>query len=139
MFPAAKKKPRLQRSEKSHGPANKRKPSPGKPSWNGTQNKAARKGPGGQHRDKRGKDQQRKGWKKSRDDEAPFGKKMKPAGKAFGTKKTGDRGNKFGAKRKFDGKKNKDNFRSKGQKDKSGFKKKGAGTKRGFTQRKGKG
>ncbi|XP_047427879.1 suppressor of SWI4 1 homolog [Mugil cephalus] len=139
MFPTAKKRPRLQHSEKSHGPTKKRKPSAGKSSWNGTDNKAMRKGPGGQHRDKRGKDQQKKGWKKSRDEEKPFGKKMKPTGKAFGAKRMGDGGNKFGGKRKFDGKKNKDNFRSRDQKGKSGFKKKGAGTKRGFTQRKGKG
>ncbi|XP_008281311.1 suppressor of SWI4 1 homolog [Stegastes partitus] len=138
MFPSAKKR---RFSEKSHGPAKKRKLSPGKPSGKDRDSKSPkRKGPGGQHRDKKGKDQQRKGWKKSRDGEKSFGQKMKPTGKAFGVKRHGDRENKFGGKKKFHGNKNKDKpFRSKGQTDKSGFKRKGAGTKRGFTQRKGKG
>uniref|UniRef100_A0A3Q1GJJ9 Peter pan homolog n=1 Tax=Acanthochromis polyacanthus TaxID=80966 RepID=A0A3Q1GJJ9_9TELE len=137
MFPGAKKR---RFSEKSHGPAKKRKQSPGKPSGKDRDSKSPkRKGPGGPYRDKTGKDPQRKGWKKSRDGEKSFGQKMKPGGKAFGAKRHGDRENKFGGKKKFNSNKNKDKpFKSKGQKGKSGFKRKGGGTKQGFTQRKGK-
>uniref|UniRef100_A0AAQ5ZPR4 Brix domain-containing protein n=1 Tax=Amphiprion ocellaris TaxID=80972 RepID=A0AAQ5ZPR4_AMPOC len=137
MFPSAKKR---RFSEKSHGPAKKRKQSPGKPSGKDRDSKSPkRKGPGGPFRGKTGKDQQKKGWKKSRDGEKSFGQKMKPGGKAFGAKRHGDRENKFGGKKKFNANKNKDKpFKSKGQKGKSGFKRKGAGTKQSFTQRKGK-
>ncbi|XP_042248318.1 suppressor of SWI4 1 homolog [Thunnus maccoyii] len=142
MFPGAK---RRRGPAKSQAPAKKRKQSPGKSSREDRGAKSPKRGsPGGQHRDKMGKDQQRKGWKKSGDREKPFGKKMNPRGKAFGAKKPGDRENKFGGKKKFEGnktfggKKNKD-FKSKGQKGKPGFKKKGAGAKQGFKQRKGKG
>ncbi|KAM9345634.1 suppressor of SWI4 1 homolog [Symphorus nematophorus] len=128
MFPSAKKK---------------RKMSPGKPQRKDRDAKSPkRNGPGGeQRRDKAGK-----GWRKSRDEEKAFGRKMKPGGKTFGGKKAGDREKKFGGKKKFEGsktfggKKNKDkSFKSKGQKAKPGFKKKGAGAKQGFKQRKGKG
>ncbi|XP_069571702.1 suppressor of SWI4 1 homolog [Brachyistius frenatus] len=135
MFPAAK---RRWGSDKSHGPAKKRKLSPGKPFGKDRDSKSPkRKGPGGQHRDKTGKDQQRKGWSKPRDGEKSFGRKMRPGGKPFRGKKPGDRDNKFSGRKKFDGTNNKDRpFKSKG---KMGFKKKGAGTKQGFKQRKGKG
>lgn len=137
MFPSAKKR---QGSEKTHGPAKKRKMSPGRPPRKDRDAKSPRRnGPGGQHRDKAGK-----GWK--RDGEKPFGKKVKPGGKTFGAKKAGDREKKFGGKKKFEGnktfggKKNMDKpFKSRGQKSKPGFKKKGAGAKQGFKQRKGKG
>ncbi|KAM7387119.1 hypothetical protein PAMA_009644 [Pampus argenteus] len=142
MFPAAK---RRRGPAKSHVPAKKWKQSPGKSSTEDRGAKSTkRSSPGGQRRDKMGKDQQRKGWKKSGDREKPFGKKMNPRGKALGAKKPGDRENKFGGKKKFEGNKtfgknkNKD-FRSKGQKGKPGFKRKGAGAKQGFKQRKGKG
>ncbi|KAM7371805.1 hypothetical protein PAMP_009015 [Pampus punctatissimus] len=140
MFPGAK---RRRGPSKSHIPAKKRKQSPGKSSTEDRVAKSTKSSPGGQRRDKMGKDQQRQGWKKSGDREKPFGKKMNPRGKAFGTKKPGDRENKFGGKKKFEGNKsfgknkNKD-FRSKGQKGKPGFKRKGAGAKQGFKQRKGK-
>ncbi|XP_056256731.1 suppressor of SWI4 1 homolog [Seriola aureovittata] len=133
MFPSAKKR---RSSEKSHGPAKKRKLS----RKDSDTKSPKRNGPGGQHRDKMGK-----GWKKSGDREKAFGKKMNPGGKTFRGKKPGDRENKFGGKKKFEGKKtfggkkNKDKtFKSKGQKGKPGFKK-GAGAKQGFKQRKGKG
>lgn len=144
MFPGAK---RRRGPAKSHAPAKKRKVSPGKSSSSREDRGAKspkRSSPGGQRRDKMGKDQQRKGWKKSGDREKSFGKKMNPRGKAFGAKKPGDRENKFGGKKKFEGnktfggKKNKD-FKSRGQKGNLGFKKKGAGAKQGFKQRKGKG
>ncbi|XP_040917840.1 suppressor of SWI4 1 homolog isoform X2 [Toxotes jaculatrix] len=99
-----------------------------------------RHGPGGQHRDKTGK-----GLKNPGNREKPFVKKMKPGGKTFGSKRPGDRENKFGGKKKFEGNKrfgmkNKDKpFKSKGHTGKPGFKKKGAGGKQGFKQRKGKG
>nr|XP_046272531.1 suppressor of SWI4 1 homolog [Scatophagus argus] len=121
--------------------AKKRKLSPGKPQRKGRDVKSPkRNSPAGrQHRDKMGK-----GWKKSRDGEKQFGKKIKPGGKTFRAKKAGDRDNKFDGKKKFQGnktfggKKDKDkSFRSKGQKAKQGFKKKGA--KQGFKQRKGPG
>ncbi|XP_039973447.1 suppressor of SWI4 1 homolog [Xiphias gladius] len=139
MFPSAKKR---QGSEKFHGPAKKRKLTSGKSSGKDRDAKSPkRNGPGGQLRDKTGK-----GWKKSRDGDKPFGKKIKPGRKMFGAKKAGDRENKFGGKKKFEGnktfggKKNKDKpFKSKGQKGKPGFKKRGAGAKQGFKQRKGKG
>lgn len=78
-----------------------------------------------------------RGWKKSKDGEKAFEKKMKPAGKTFGAKK-GGRDNKFGAKKKkFELNKKDKSFKSKGHKGNQGFKKKGA--KQGFKQRKGKG
>lgn len=136
MFPSTKKR---HSSEKTHGPAKKRKMSPGKPPRKDRDAKSQRRtGQGGPHRDRPGK-----GWK--RDGEKPFGKKTGPRGKAFGAKKAGDRENKFGGKKfqgnkTFGGKKNQDkSFKSKGQKGKSGFKKKGAGAKQDFKQRKGKG
>lgn len=86
-----------------------------------------------QHRDKTGK-----GWKKTRDGEKPFGNKMKPRGRTFGAKKAGDRGDNFGGKKKYEGKRDK-SFKSKGQKAKPSFKKRGAGAKQGFKHRKGKG
>lgn len=136
MFPAKKRRD----PERSHGPANRRKPPFGKSQRrDGDVKSPKRNGPGGQNRDRTGK-----GLKKFGDREKAFGKKMKPGGKAFGSKKYGDREDKFGGKKKFDGnkktfggKKNKDNqFKPKG---KPGFKKKGAGAKQGFKQRKGKG
>ncbi|KAM4531386.1 uncharacterized protein PAE49_023597 [Odontesthes bonariensis] len=135
MFPSGMK--RRQKSEKSYVPMKKRKLSPGKSTERGSKS-PKRKSPGEQHRGKTGK-VQGKGWKKSWDGEKGFGRKTRPAGKAFGSKKLGERENKFGDKKKFDGKKNKDkSFKSKGQKGNPGFKKKGAGAKKGFTQRKGK-
>lgn len=138
MFPSAKKR---HGSEKTHRPAKKRKMSPGQPPRRDRDAKSPRRNsPGGHHRDKAGKD-----WKKSRDGEKPFGRKMKPGGKAFGAKKAGDRERKFGGKKfdgnkTFGGKQNKDkSFKSRGQKGKPGFKSKGAGAKQGFKQRKGKG
>uniref|UniRef100_A0A3Q0RLA9 Peter pan homolog n=1 Tax=Amphilophus citrinellus TaxID=61819 RepID=A0A3Q0RLA9_AMPCI len=128
MFPSVKKR---RRSEKSHVPAKKRKLSPGE-SLKGRGSKApGRKVPGGQHRDKTGKKQQKGGWKKSRDGEKSFGKK-KSTGKAFPAKTSRGLENKFGGKNK----KNKDRpFKSKNQKGN----KSGAKRKQGFTQRKGKG
>ncbi|KAG7504556.1 hypothetical protein JOB18_011945 [Solea senegalensis] len=127
MFPAAKKR---RSSEKPQGFVRKRKTS-----RDGDARSPKRNGPGGRYGDKPGK-----GRKMSGDREKPFGKKMKPGGKAFGARKPGDRESKFGGKKKFEGKKtfggnkNKDgHFRPKGQKAKPGFKKKG------FKQRKGKG
>ncbi|KAG8006871.1 Suppressor of SWI4 1-like protein, partial [Nibea albiflora] len=140
MFPALKKR---KGSDKTHGPAKKRKLSFDKPPRKDRDAKSPkRNGPGGQqHRDNPGK-----GWKKSRDGEKPFGKKMRPGGKTFGTKKGGDGERKFGGRKKFEGnktfggQKNKDkSFKSKGPKARPGFKKKGAGAKQGFKQRKGKG
>lgn len=137
MFLSGKKR---RNTEKSHGPAKKRKMSPGKSSKERDSKFPKRTGPGGQHRDKMGKDKQGKGWKKSKDGGKVSGMKTGPLRKAFGSKKSGEGENKFGGKKKFDGKKNKDkSFRSKGQKGKMGFKKKGAGAKQGFKQRKGKG
>ncbi|XP_072225670.1 uncharacterized protein [Leuresthes tenuis] len=134
MFPSGKKR---RQSEKSHVPFKKRKLSPGKSSTERGSKSPKRKSPGEQHRGKTGKVQQGKGWRKSWDGEKGSGRKTRPSGKAFGSKKLGERENKFGDKKKFDGKKNKDkSFKSKG---KPGFKKKGAGAKKGFTQRKGKG
>ncbi|XP_076608785.1 suppressor of SWI4 1 homolog [Chaetodon auriga] len=138
MFPSAKKR---KGSEKTHGPAKKRKLSPGKPPRKDRDARSPkRNGPGGQqHRDHTGK-----GWKKSRDREKPFGKKARPGAKTFGAKKAGEGDKKFGGKKKFEGNKtfsgknNKDRtFKSKGQKAKPGFKKKGA--EQGFKRRKGKG
>ncbi|XP_026181754.1 suppressor of SWI4 1 homolog [Mastacembelus armatus] len=131
MFPSAKKR---QVSEKSHVPAKKRKLSPRK-----SRSDKDRNGPAGQHRDK-----PRKGWKKPGDQEKQIKKKMKPGGKTFSAKKSGDGENKFGGKKKFAGNKRFGNkkdksFSSKGQKGKLGFKKKGAAAKQGFKQRKGKG
>ncbi|XP_029292847.1 LOW QUALITY PROTEIN: suppressor of SWI4 1 homolog [Cottoperca gobio] len=114
--------------------------SPGKPFRKDRDSKSPRRnGPGGYQRDG-------KGWKN--DGEKPFGRKMKPGGKAFGgkafgAKKPGDREKKFGGKKNFEGNKtfggNKDkSFKSKGPKG-TAFKKKGAGAKQGFKQRKGKG
>nr|XP_033501743.1 suppressor of SWI4 1 homolog [Epinephelus lanceolatus] len=151
MFPSAKKR---HGSDRNHGPAKKRKLSPGKSFKKDRDAKLPkRNSPGGQLGDKTGK-----GWKKSGDGEKPFGKKMKPGGKAFGANKSGDREKKFGGKKKFEGnktiggkkkfegnktfggKKNKDkSFQSKGPKGSQAFKKKGAGAKQGFKQRKGKG
>ncbi|XP_070779072.1 suppressor of SWI4 1 homolog [Enoplosus armatus] len=137
MFPSTK---RRHGSEKTHGPAKKRKMSPGKPPMKDRESKSLRRnGPGRPHRDKPGKE-----WK--RDGEKPFGKKMKSGGKTFGAKKAGDREKTFGGRKKFEGnktfggKKNKDkSFKPKGQKGKPGFKRKSAGAKQGFKQRKGKG
>lgn len=135
MFPSAKKR---HASQKTHGPAKKRKLSPGKSRRDKDSKSPKRDGPGGRHRDKPGR-----GGKKSSDGEKPFGKKMKPGGKTFRAKKSGDSDNKFGRKKKFGGNKtfvnkNKDKLiRSTGQKGKLGFKKKGA--KQGFIQRKRKG
>ncbi|TKS92104.1 Suppressor of SWI4 1 -like protein [Collichthys lucidus] len=140
MFPSLKKR---KGSDKTHGPAKKRKMTFDKPPRRDRDAKSPkRNGPGGQqHRDSPGK-----GWKKSRDGEKPFGKKMRPGGKTFGAKKGGDGERKFGGRKKFEGnktfggQKNKDkSFRSKGPKARPGFKKKGAGAKQGFKQRKGKG
>ncbi|XP_060882901.1 suppressor of SWI4 1 homolog [Labrus mixtus] len=144
MFPSSRKR---QGFDKTHGPAKKRKMSPGKSPWKDRDAKSPkRNGPGGSRRDDQGK-----GWKNSRDGEKAFGKHMKPGGKVFkgktfGSRNSGDRDMKFGGKKKFDGKKtfggnkNKDrSFPSKSQKGKPGFKKKGAGGKQGFKQRKGKG
>uniref|UniRef100_A0A7N8WLY2 Peter pan homolog n=1 Tax=Mastacembelus armatus TaxID=205130 RepID=A0A7N8WLY2_9TELE len=102
-------------SEKSHVPAKKRKLSPRKSR----------------------SDKDRNGPKQIK-------KKMKPGGKTFSAKKSGDGENKFGGKKKFAGNKRFGNkkdksFSSKGQKGKLGFKKKGAAAKQGFKQRKGKG
>ncbi|XP_031168714.1 suppressor of SWI4 1 homolog [Sander lucioperca] len=133
MFPSTKKR---HGSERTHGPAKKRKLSTGKPFRKDRDTKSPkRNGPGGHHRDKSGK-----GWKKSGDREKPFGRKMKPGGgKAFGAKKHGDREKKFEGNKTFGGQKNKDkSFKSKGPKGKPSFKK-GAGAKQGFKQRKGKG
>ncbi|XP_042360997.1 suppressor of SWI4 1 homolog [Plectropomus leopardus] len=132
MFPSAKKR---HASERNHGPAKKRKPSPGKSFRKDKDAKSPkRNAPGG------------KGWKKSTDGERSFGKKMKPGGKLYGANKPGDRDKKFGGKKKFEGnktfggKKNKDkSFKSKGPKGKPAYKKKAAGAKQSFKQRKGKG
>uniref|UniRef100_A0AAQ4RUV0 Peter pan homolog n=1 Tax=Gasterosteus aculeatus aculeatus TaxID=481459 RepID=A0AAQ4RUV0_GASAC len=127
MFPATK---RRHGSERTHGPAKKRKMSPGKPFRKDQDGKSPkRNGPGGQ-RDKMGK-----GWKK--DGEKAFGRDTKPGRKPFGGKKPGERGEKkFGGKKTFD--KNKDkSFKSKGSKGKPAFKKKGV--RHGSKQRKGKG
>ncbi|CAJ1075295.1 suppressor of SWI4 1 homolog [Xyrichtys novacula] len=141
MFPSAKKR---QSSDKTHGPAKKRKLAPGESRKERDAKSPKKSGPRGVRRDST-----EKGWKKPRDGEKAFGKKMKPGGKTFkgktfAAKKAG--GEKFGGKNKFEGKKtfggkkNKDKpFKSKGQKGKPGFKKKGAGAKQGFKQRKGKG
>lgn len=135
MFPGAKKR---RRSEKSHDRAKKRKESPGKSSKEPDSKSPKRKGAVEQHRDKKGKAPHGKGWKRSKDEEKAFGKKKWPPGKVFGSKKSGEKGNKF-ARKNFDGKKNKDkSFQSKGHKGKSGFKKKGTGGKQGFTRTKGK-
>ncbi|KAK5856120.1 hypothetical protein PBY51_007739 [Eleginops maclovinus] len=138
MFPSTKRK---HSSDWSHGPAKMRKMSPGKPFRKDRDSKSPkRKTPGGYQRD----GNTGKGWKNSGDGEKPFGRKMKPGGKAFGAKKTGDR-EKFGGKKRFEGNKtfgnkNKDkSFNSKGPKSSSAFRKKGAGAKQGFKQRKGKG
>lgn len=132
MFPAAKRRPR--KPENTHSPFKKKKFSP---SQDRDGKSPKRKGAGGQHGGKPDKMHQKKGWKKPRDGEKPFGKTSKPAGKAFGAKKYGDRDNKFSGRKKFDGNKDK-SFKSKGQKGKLGFKK-GSGAKQGFKQRKGKG
>lgn len=127
MFPATK---RRHGSERTHGPAKKRKMSPGKPFRKDQDGKSPkRNGPGGP-RDKMGK-----GWKK--DGEKAFGRDTKPGRKPFGGKKPGERGEKkFGGKKTFD--KNKDkSFKSKGSKGKPAFKKKGV--RHGSKQRKGKG
>lgn len=138
MFPSAKKR---KGSEKTRGPAKKRKLSPGSSSRQDRDGKSpSRHGPGGQrHRDKMGK-----GWKQPKGGEKTFGSKMRPGGKPFGVKKGGEKT--FGGKKNFDGKKkfggnkNKDkSFKTKGQKTKPGFKRKGVGLKQGFKQRKGKG
>ncbi|KAM4534932.1 suppressor of SWI4 1 homolog [Fundulus diaphanus] len=135
MFPGAKKR---RRSEKSHERGKKRKLSPGKNSKEPHSKSPKRKGAAGPHREKTGNTLQGKGWKKSKDAEKAFGKKKWPPGKAFGSKKSGERENKFGRKN-FDGKKNKNrSFPSKGHKGKSDFKKKGAGGKQGLTRSKGK-
>lgn len=129
MFPSGKKKRRS--SEKSHGPAKKRKLSPGQ-----SLKDRGSKSPEGQHRNQTGKKQQKEGWKKSRDGEKSFGKKMKPTGKAFGAKRAGEQ-DRFGGKRR-----NGDRpFKSKSQKGKMGFNKSAGGRKQGFKhkQRKGKG
>ncbi|KAM8845077.1 suppressor of SWI4 1 homolog [Spinachia spinachia] len=129
MFPATK---RRHGSERPHGPAKKRKMSPGKPFRKDKDAKSPKRNSPGGHRDKTGK-----GWKKPGDGERPYGRKMKPGGKPFGGKKPGERGeNKFGGKKTFD--KNKDkSFKSKGSKGKPAFRKKGV--KHGSKQRKGKG
>ncbi|XP_041673479.1 suppressor of SWI4 1 homolog [Cheilinus undulatus] len=142
MFPSARKRPH---SEKTRGPAKKRKMSPGKSRRkDGDAKSSDGKSPAGIQRDKG------KGWKKSRDGEKAFGKKMKPGGKAFrgktfAAKKAADYEIKFSGKKKFEGnktfggKKNKDRpFKTKGQKGTPGFKKKGVGPNQGFKQRKGK-
>uniref|UniRef100_A0AAX7VXA2 Brix domain-containing protein n=1 Tax=Astatotilapia calliptera TaxID=8154 RepID=A0AAX7VXA2_ASTCA len=117
MFPSGKKKRRS--SEKSHGPAKKRKLSPGQ-----SLKDRGSKSPGGQHRNQTGKKQQKEGWKKSRDGEKSFGKKMKPTGKAFGAKRAGEQ-DRFGGKRR-----NGDRpFKSKSQKGKMGFNKSAGGRK----------
>ncbi|XP_061568591.1 suppressor of SWI4 1 homolog [Cololabis saira] len=138
MFPKTKKR---QFSDKSHGPFKKRKMSPGKSPNDRDSRSPKRTGPGGQQRDRKGKDQPGKVWKKSKEGEKVFGKNRSPAGKAFRSKNTGERENKFGGKKKFDGKKkfegNKNRDKSKNQRGKSGFK--SGGTKQGFKQRKGKG
>ncbi|XP_068434500.1 suppressor of SWI4 1 homolog [Clinocottus analis] len=162
MFPAKKRK---HGSERTQGPAKKRKMSPGKPfrkdgdkrdtrspkrsgpGGYGDKRSPRGSGPGG-HRDTRSPkrsgpggygDKTRKGWKNSGDGDKPFGRKMKPGGKAFGAKRPGDRDNKFGGKKNFEGNKtfggnkNKDkSFKSKGTKGKPAFKKHGS------KQRKGK-
>ncbi|KAM3598695.1 uncharacterized protein V6R79_021448 [Siganus canaliculatus] len=129
MFPSAKKR---KGSDKTHGLAKKRKLSSGKqPRKDRDANSPKRKGPGGlKQRDKTGK-----GWKKPRDEEKPFRKKMKPGGRTFGAKKTGD------GRKHFGGNKRDQSFQSKSQKAKGGFKNKGAGAKQkqGFKHRKGKG
>ncbi|XP_038143905.1 suppressor of SWI4 1 homolog [Cyprinodon tularosa] len=138
MFPGAKKR---RRSDKSQERPRKRKLSAGKTSRDPDSKSPKRKKAVGQQRDKAGTALQGKGkaWKKSKDGEKAFGKKKWPPGKAFGSKKSGERENKFGRKN-FDGKKNKDkHFSSKGHKSKPGFKnKKGAGEKQGFKRTKGK-
>lgn len=135
MFPGAKKR---RRSEKSHDRAKKRKESPGKSSKEPDSKSPKRKGAVEQRRDKKGKAPHGKGWKRSKDEEKAFGKKKWPPGKVFGSKKSGEKGNKF-ARKNFDGKKNKEkSFQSKSHKGKSGFKKKGTGGKQGFTRTKGK-
>ncbi|XP_043956254.1 suppressor of SWI4 1 homolog [Gambusia affinis] len=135
MFPGAKKR---RRPEKSHDRAKKRKLSPGKSSKQPDSKSPKRKGVVGQHRDKTGKAPHGKGWKKSKHEEKAFGKKKWSPGKAFGSKRSGERENKF-PRKNFDGKKNKDKtFQTKGHKGKSGLKRKGAGGKQGFTRTKGK-
>lgn len=139
MFPSTKRK---HSSERTHGPAKKRKMSPGKSFGKDRDSKSPkRNGPGGHRRD----GNTGKGWKKSGDGEKPYGRKMSPGGKSFGAKRTGDRES-FGGKKRFEGNKsfggnkNKDrSFNSKGPKSSSAFRKKGAGAKQGFKQRKGKG
>lgn len=139
MFPSTKRK---HSSERTHGPAKKRKMSPGKSFGKDRDSKSPkRNGPGGYRRD----GNTGKGWKKSGDGEKPYGRKMSPGGKSFGAKRTGDRESFDGKKRfegnkSFGGNKNKDrSFNSKGPKSSSAFRKKGAGAKQGFKQRKGKG
>lgn len=138
MFPSAKKRPY---SAKSHGPTKKRKMSPGKPTREDKGAKSPnRSGLGGAQRDGRGK-----GWKKFKDGEKPFGKKMQLGGKTFKGKpfppKTSSEG-----KMKFSKKKNEGHKTFGGKKDKSrnqrvkpGFKKKGPGAQQGFKKKKGKG
>uniref|UniRef100_A0A8C3AYN4 Peter pan homolog n=2 Tax=Cyclopterus lumpus TaxID=8103 RepID=A0A8C3AYN4_CYCLU len=129
------------RSPRRSGPGghgDTRSPRRSGPGGHGDTRSPRRNGPGG-YGDKTGK-----GWKQSGDGDKPFGRKMKPGGKAFGTKKLGDRDNKFGGKKRFEGNKtfggNKDkSFKSKGPKGKPASKKKGSGVKHGSKQRKGKG
>uniref|UniRef100_A0A8C5HG28 Suppressor of SWI4 1 homolog n=1 Tax=Gouania willdenowi TaxID=441366 RepID=A0A8C5HG28_GOUWI len=125
MFPGAK---RRRFSEKSSGPAKKRKLSVGK---SRDAKSPKRKFLGGRQADREDK-HHKPGWKNSKD-----GRKSKPAGKTFGAKRAGERENKF-SRNKFDGKKNK-NQQSRSPKGNFGFKKKGAATKQGFKKRKGKG
>lgn len=133
MFPSAKKR---KGSPKARLPAKKK--SPGKSVIKGRDAKSPKRGsPGGQHRDK-------PGWRGSRDGEKQFGKKMKPGGTAFRSKKSADTEHTFSGKKKGGnkqfGNKNKDKrLNSKGQRGKSGFIRKGASAKQGFKQRKGKG
>ncbi|XP_075942458.1 suppressor of SWI4 1 homolog [Anarhichas minor] len=105
MFPANK---RRHGSERTHDPAKKRKMSPGKPFRKDRDTKSPmRSGPGG-HRDKTGKG-----------GEKPFGRKMKPGGKAFGARKFGDRDRKFGDRdRKFGDRDRKFGDRKFGDRDK---------------------
>lgn len=121
MFPSAKKRKGL---------------SPGRPPRKEKAAKSPKRTASGQ---RESKDKAGKEWKKSRDGEKPFRKKMKMGGKTFGAKTHGDRENKFGGKKRFDGKKKDKSFKSKGLKAKAGFKKKGTGAKQGFKHRKGKG
>lgn len=119
--------------EKNHGPAKKRKMSPGKPPRTDRSHTSPKRS--GKERQQQQRDKAGKGWKKFGDGEKTFGKR-----KTFGGKKSGDGEKKFGGKKKFGAVRDKGNsFKPKGQKAKVDFKKKGSGAKKGFKQRKGKG